>query len=200
MFNVNFSYIIRALLPTRLRKSRIIAFLLLLSSGVRKVWDYYIEYRAYLLFDINFTGQVIYLEKKLSDLYGCEIRIEDGGYIPTVYIYNKDENYLPIYMLNEFILGDIHVEGEVILCNNIIYSYNGTGSGDFPYLDSNATVFLTNYDFLLANRFEDNSMTDFIIMIPSAVYITLSASDFSTINKIVNFYRLYNKSFNIISY
>lgn len=202
MFNVLFAYLVRNLLPTRLRQSRIIAYAKLLISYIDKIYNEYVAYRTIKLYDINFTGQVMYLQKRIRDTFDCQgILIEDGVLSLPFYLSNKDELNLPVFTGNMFILGHQYQAGESIVFENKWYDYISTGSGINPNLEPGTVVTLgDDYEFFLSNQAELSSQNDFIIKIPAVCYNNMTLSDFVEMRAIIEYYKLANKTYTIISY
>lgn len=118
MFNVNFTYLINLLLPPILRQLRMISWLKLITSYLKTIYDEYIVLRTIKLFDINFNGQLMYIEKKLQLEFDCNgIYIDDGELIPISYLWNLSENQPPLYIYN---IGDPLFE-DLFIFNNIEY-------------------------------------------------------------------------------
>lgn len=102
MFNINFNYIIHIVLPVYLRFEKQISWLKVITSYINKIYLEFSEFRSLNLYDINFTGQVMYLEKKLQDEFYCSgLYISDGTTNLPFYLYNKSEGELPVYFYNK---------------------------------------------------------------------------------------------------
>ncbi len=200
MFNVLFSYLIRILEPTRLRKPRITAYLKVLISDIEKTYDKYISYRTLKLYDVNFTGQVMYLQKKLRDTFGCQgIIIEDGTLTLPFYLSNKEELNLPVYAGNYFKDGHSYVTGEWVVYLGYWYEYISNAHDAPPDIDSSAQQ-RGKYEFYISNKSEISSQNDFIIKVPSACYNIMTDNDFLKMREIIEYYKLAQKIYTIISY
>ncbi len=121
MFNIIFRYIILNLLPIQLRKPRNIAWLSLIMSYLKSIYDDFVVYRTSMLYDINFTGQTCYLEKKLRDIFNIQgLYISDGIYLEPTYLSNRSEGNLPVFINNSS-------ENEnIFFLNNLIEFSMGT--------------------------------------------------------------------------
>ncbi len=98
MFNVNWTYLLEILIPPILRKPKLRAWLKLVTSQISKIYDDFVIERTWWKYNINFTGQLCYLEKKLQETFNCnEIKILDGELIQTSYLSFQSEPYLPVY-------------------------------------------------------------------------------------------------------
>ena len=92
-----------ALLPPRLRKTKIIALLQAFIKGLQTVNDYFVAFVQEAFYKVSFTGQVQYLEHILNDRYDNTLRriyIEDALQLQP-YLYNKAENRPPIIIYNK---------------------------------------------------------------------------------------------------
>lgn len=102
MFNINFNYIIIIILPIYLRLKKQIAWLKVIIFYLRKTYENFVAFRTLNLYDINFTGQLMYLEKKLQDTFSCPLLyISDGIVVLPFYLYNKSDGELPVYFYNK---------------------------------------------------------------------------------------------------
>ena len=126
---INFNQFIQILLPTFLRKPKLLAFL---NSIVKPLDSLYKE----TLNKMQHTCQVIYLEKMLNEYFEVPnynpiyhdstkiIYIEDAPIPPTKYIYLDQEippnNYL--YLGTHYLTGDIdHIDFIVYIPSNYVF-------------------------------------------------------------------------------
>lgn len=101
MFNIAFTYLINILLAPMLRQERQLSWLMLIVSYLETIYDEYIVFRNNKIFDINFNGQLMYIEKKLQLEFNCDgIYIDDGVILPINYMWNIYENQVPLYIYN----------------------------------------------------------------------------------------------------
>lgn len=101
MFNINFTYLIMNLIPPILRRTKQVAWLQVITSYLLIIYNAYIVYRNQTVQYQNFTGQVIYLEKRLNDYFDTfGIFISDGEILEQNYIYNFVEDALPDTLFN----------------------------------------------------------------------------------------------------
>ncbi len=160
MFNINFIYLLLISLPTRLRNSRMVAYMRVALSWLQQIYNAFVSFRSLMLYDINFTGQTMYLEKKLRDTFGCNgIEITDGTLTVPNYLYNNADAQLPLYLYNE---------SE----NQPLYLYHNA---------------------------ELSSQNDFIVKIPSACYSGMTDFESIQMRTIIEFYKLAQKTYTIIS-
>ena len=86
------------LIPPILRNGKLRAWLKLISLQIREIYKEFIDKRTRWKYDINFTGQLNYLERKLQEIFNCNnIKILDGELIQISYLAFQSESYLPVY-------------------------------------------------------------------------------------------------------
>lgn len=96
MFNADWYQFILQNVPPPLRKSRRIAWLQVLIAPVAKAMDSMRAFRQIKLYELNHTGQVIYLEKVLNDAFDNQQRriyITDGDFRNRIYINERGRHY-----------------------------------------------------------------------------------------------------------
>lgn len=200
MFNVIFEYLRTILTPTRLRQPKTSAWLSIIISYLKNIYDNYVLFRTEKLYDINFTGQLMYLQKKLRDTFNCQgILIEDGTLILPLYLSNRNENNLPVFIGNYFIPGHNYLSGEWVIFNGYWYEYIADGNGTAPDTDNSAQL-RNIYGFYLSNQIEITSQNDFIVKVPQTCYNNLSQDDLHKMKAIIEYYKLVNKQYTIISF
>jgi hypothetical protein len=123
VFNINWDKTIKLLLPVHLRRQRTLAFLKALSRPLKNLYNGFINYRRQTLRTVSHTGQVMYLEQLLNDLYspshrGIEIVDSDDDRFPAM-LYNAAEGQLPVYVYNK-----LEEEEEPYYLRNIAEYYN----------------------------------------------------------------------------
>lgn len=113
MFSIDYNILIQLVLPFSLRKARIIAILKSFINPVELIYNEFITYRLASLKRLNYSGQVIYLEKLLNDYFNTSgIYIEDTAdieytYLSTknegdvLYLSTKAENNAPVYLATQ---------------------------------------------------------------------------------------------------
>lgn len=104
-YNIDYNKLTILLLPTFLRKSRMIAFVQTLVEPIAKLHYQWKLNRDADLYKINHNGQVCKLRKALNDSLDQQERriyIEDGNSFPRKYIYTRAEKK-PVY------LGKMHI-------------------------------------------------------------------------------------------
>ncbi len=101
---MDFKKLIQTLIPFAKRKPKIVAFIYALLSPIKALnagsFKNLVDEIAYKQ---SITGQLIYLEKYLNDLYPSAnggIVIQDVANINVPYIYNPNENQTVVYIHN----------------------------------------------------------------------------------------------------
>ncbi len=200
MFNVIFEYLRTILTPTRLRQPKLLAWLSVIISYLKKIYNEYISFRTLKLYDINFTGQLMYLQKKLRDTFNCPgIIIEDGTLILPLYLSNQNENNLPVYIGNYFINGHNYTAGEWVVFEGWWYEYTANGNGTTPDADNSAEQ-RDAYEFFLSNQIEITTQNDFIVKVPQVCFVNMTNDDILKMKSIINYYKIVNKQYTIIPY
>jgi hypothetical protein len=94
VFNIDHQKLIAWLVPARIRRTRLLAFLKVMISGVVFLYQDFTRFRAAKLYQLKITPQVCYLETLLNDRYDSvqrRIYITDGIDKPPFYIYIHPE-------------------------------------------------------------------------------------------------------------
>ena len=105
MFNIDFDKIIELLLPIALRRPRLKAYLKAVSKPLKQLYNTFTAYRLHVLQSITHTGQVMYIEHLLNDLYdplsrniylddSTDARLDD-------YLFNAAEGQDVMYLFND---------------------------------------------------------------------------------------------------
>lgn len=90
---MNYADYITKLLPVFLQKERFIAWVSALVSPLQTLHDLYVNYAQTVRYRLSLTGQVIYLEHYLNDLFDNSQR--------RIYIEDASELLLPPYLYNK---------------------------------------------------------------------------------------------------
>ena len=200
MFNINFDNLIQLLSPSSWRKLKFVSWLKLILSHLRKIYNEFVTFRAQKLYDINFTGQIMYLEKKLNDTFEVSgIYIANIKHFPKLYLQNKGEDFLPVYMGNTWKSGYVHSQGDWVVYNNFWYEYNGQGNGGLPSTDANA-IRREEIQTFIGNAVEDIYQNDFVVYVPIDVYNGFSEDDILKLKKTIEYYKLAEMRYNIKTY
>lgn len=95
MFNIDYNKLILWLVPTFLRKSKMIALLRVYCAPVSVLYSAFLANRQNNLYKLNHNGQVFSMEKMLNDLFDNALRrvyVTDGFTKDPTYIYTEAEN------------------------------------------------------------------------------------------------------------
>ena len=104
MYNLDVKKVVLYLLPTVLRKPRLIAFINALSIPFESTLNVLGNYRLRLNKEVAITPQKCYLRKFLNDKFDVNLRrilVEDSVSLPTTYIFLESENnpkFLPFFL------------------------------------------------------------------------------------------------------
>jgi len=94
IFDIDHGKLRQWMVPGRIRKSRILAFLQVLQSTVSFLYQDLLRFRKQKLYELKITPQVCYLERLLNDRFDFtqrRIRIVDSIDKPPYYIYQRAE-------------------------------------------------------------------------------------------------------------
>jgi hypothetical protein len=134
IYDIDYDKLRQWLLPARVRKVRILAFLKVMISGVEFLYQNFLRFRTAKLYQLMITPQVCYLERMLNDRFDFVLRrivIVDAQDKPPFYIF-QDAEVKPKYIRNtaEAVPRWIYTEGE-----------SGVLRDDFVILVPTALVF-----------------------------------------------------------
>lgn len=102
-FNIDFNKLVAERIPPRMRRPRLLAFVMALSGEVTKQYQQFVRNRKSNLYGLGITPQKCYLEKLLNDRYDFtqrRIYITDGLDFPPTYLYMEEE-LKPLHMYQE---------------------------------------------------------------------------------------------------
>lgn len=125
---LNFRQVFKYLVPSLIRGERFEAWIGALLQPVQTLNEGFVSDAESIRYFLRFTGQVVYLEHLLNDLFDNNLRriyIDDPSDIQiiTPYVFNKVEQQPPIFIYNK-------VEGE-----DAVFIYTkaelGLGTDDF---------------------------------------------------------------------
>lgn len=134
-YNVIFAKLVVWLIPVSLRKAKHFAFLNSLVTPLQQLHSLFLQFRENQLYDLKITGQVIYLELVLNDIFDPvqrRIYIEDGEiYEPPVFyeeyknqpvIFNEEASASnPIFWNTENIENRINVNFYVWVPSDVVF-------------------------------------------------------------------------------
>jgi hypothetical protein len=103
-FYIDFNKLVIWLLPTVLRKPKILAYLNGLVTPLKMLYNSFLIARHSNIIEVITTPQVYALEMTLNDLYDVterRIYIEDDEIEPTIFLHPENENrtvFLPVFL------------------------------------------------------------------------------------------------------
>lgn len=128
-YNLNINKLVELLLPTFLRKEKMLAWLRALHFPLIKIVDDFNFNRNQNLYNLAHNGQVCYLRKVLNDRFDVSerrIKITDGNRYKRQYIYTQGEQkpkYLGmIYLRQNADYSDTGVDFIVLIPNGLKYN------------------------------------------------------------------------------
>lgn len=137
IFIIDFTKLVRLLIPVILRRLAHVAWLQALCFPVNFLYQLFLRNRDANLYRLKITPQVVFLERLLNDRYDISarrIRITDALDYDPVYLYQEPENkpaYLftegenkPVYLFTEEEVGLQTVNFYVIVPRTIIFNEN----------------------------------------------------------------------------
>ncbi len=147
MFNINFTYLINLLLPPVLRTEKQTAWLEVITYFLKVIYENFMSFRINKLYDINFTGQVMYLEKKLQTVFNNNgIYIADALFLEDIYFTNIQEGEFPVYISN------IAENEETVYLHNISELSVGVDVDFYVYVPYVLYSSMDIYDFAKMNK------------------------------------------------
>ena len=93
-YSVIFISLCQYLIPSFLRKTKLISFLKVMLSSLQNMNDEFVLFVESKVYEMSITSQVIYLEKLLNDNFDYELRriyIEDAVNLDTVFLRYENE-------------------------------------------------------------------------------------------------------------
>lgn len=174
MFSVNWLNFIKQLTPPALRQLLFMEFMFALIKPLRELYATFLAQRAQWLYDLSFSGQVIYLEKLLNNKYNNGAEAYTLG-IPTgIYITDSPQLLTPVWLWNK-----IEDRPPLILYNKA---------------EGKAPVYLWNQS-------EYDAQIHFIIHVPIAVFdITVDLVKLAQLKALTNKYKAAGRKYIVVNY
>lgn len=101
IYDLQWSRLLRWLLPTMLRRERLMIFLNALALPLNDIHTRFLYFRMGIQYKLKITPQVCYLEKALNDRYDVVLRriyIDDAPeYLPVAFFTRAENKPVPIY-------------------------------------------------------------------------------------------------------
>ncbi len=114
-YQIDFDKLILLLLPTFLRKSKLVAFVSILIAPIKKMYQEFRKQQKKDWYRLNHNGQVFSLRKALNDAFDNELRrieIVDYDKYKRIYIYTHIEKR-PLYLGKQYIYTTAEYEGSI---------------------------------------------------------------------------------------
>lgn len=198
-FNLKWNDFVRMFIPIHKRKPVRLAWLDVIVSGVKNYsWaDFYATINKHE-YDLQFTGQIKWLEHVLNDRFDGIAR---GIYIENiaddfvdVFVYNAIEIQPPLYVYNTWQALVSYLAGQFTSSVNKIYSALTNSTNLLPASFPLAWQY-ENEDLFILNTAEIAGLEDFIVWVPVVVVF-----DISEMKKLINKYKLSGKQYTIQTY
>ena len=127
MYNLDYNKLLLQLIPSFLRKDRLVGLMQSIVYPVKQLFDLFIKYRSERIYELNHSGQVYSMENVFNDRFDAEERriyITDGFAKDRTYIYTRAENK-PVFLGQVFLYnrgdyGDTGVDFIVWVPNAIV--------------------------------------------------------------------------------
>lgn len=103
IFSIDYTKLVRFLIPVLLRQRQHVAWLQAVSYPVNYLYQLFLRNRDANIYRLNITPQVVFLEKLLNDRYDISnrrIRITDALVYSSLYLYQEEENK-PVFFYAE---------------------------------------------------------------------------------------------------
>lgn len=95
LFTLNINAFATSLLPNRLRKSKMVTWVIVFLTPFKNLYNGFLVYRRSAKYKIEHTAEVFSMENVLNDSFDVSLRriyIEDGIYINPAYFYEPEED------------------------------------------------------------------------------------------------------------
>lgn len=209
-FNLNIKDILFQILPNDFRQTKYLSYLYSIGKALQSLNDRFYgnnpltDYGSYLYwqYQLQFSGQTIYLEHYLNDNYDeaqrrIYIQNTAGG---RLYLFNKDELIAPVYFYNLWDSANLYSNYEYCAYDNIVWKDTGKGSNQNkqpgstpPYWEDTGEKVQFCY-----NLGETEGVYDFIVWIPDGVKYACGYPDYAKMRKQIEFYKIAGKRFVIL--
>lgn len=211
-FNLNIKDILFQILPNDFRQTKYLSYLYSIGKALQSLNDRFYgdnpltDYGSYLYwqYQLQFTGQTIYLEHYLNDNYDeaqrrIYIQNTAGG---RLYLFNKDELIAPVYFYNLWDSATNYQVNQYSAYNNIVWKCLHASSNKVP---GNIPVGYWWEDTgekvqFCYNKGETTGVYDFIVWIPDGVKYACGYPDYAKMRKQIEFYKIAGKRFIILTF
>lgn len=190
MYKINWEAFLQSNVMAPLRKAKRLAWLRVILSPIRRMWDAFTAYRKESLYRVNHTGQVIYLQKALNDAFDPvqrRIEVVDGDFETMVNLYRRIEQQ-PLYIYwrwgnQQYQAGERVLHLEKVWEAQVQTSAEPSKSTDWKEIGDNP---------MIQFREEYFSGASFVVLVP--VILTY---DSNRMKSIIDFYRVAGRSYSI---
>jgi len=196
MFDVNWYKLIRTFTFWALRKTKFLAFVQVLFSGIRTIHTNFLAYKDAVFEVLKWNSQIIYLTALLNnkwDNINRGIYIENTANVKRIILWNEIELRPPVYFYNEYDPAVNYDAGEFAAYGDSIWKTLIPTTGIMPVEGVNWTLHKKR-DYL-KNESEYIPSYDFIVWVPVAVVF-----DVNQMKALINTYKLAGKIYSIQTY
>lgn len=198
MFSINFARFAKNLIPWFLRSPRFKQWIGVLTWGASKALDDLKTYRVLKDYELQFTGQRLYLERWLNDKFdpvNQAITVTNVVLTQNPFIFNSIEGR-ENYVVNKWDVSETYVINDRISYGGEIYKALATTTGNIP--DASPAFWTVQRDqIFLYNKTEIGGAIVFTVTIP--VTITLSDQVRKNISDEIDKFVIAGKQYSIIS-
>lgn len=209
-FNLNIKDILFQILPNDFRQTKYLSYLYSIGKALQTLNDRFYgnnsltDYGSYIYwkYQLQFSGQTIYLEHYLNDNYDeaqrrIYIQNTAGG---RLYLFNKDENIAPVYFYNLWDSSNLYNDDEYCAYQNIVWKDTGLGSNQNKQPGSTGGYWedIGEKVQFCYNLDETTGVYDFIVWIPDGVKYACGYPDYDKMKKQIEFFKVAGKRFIIL--
>jgi hypothetical protein len=198
MYNIDWLYIIKVLIPPVIRKEKLIALLRSLLRPMIWNWSQFLDYRDDTLYYTGITFQKIAMEKMLNDIYDSiqrRIEIVDEGQVDRIYWANKSLGYPKRWIANKWSSTEANSVDDVRRYDTKLYKCIQAGTGQQPDITPLYWEELQNADFI-GDKAYSGLGYDFVIEVPEDIYTSVNLDEMTAL---VDQYKFGSKRFIIQS-
>ena len=118
VYDIDYSVLVKILVPKQLRKTKMLAWLNVLVSPVVYIYNLFMAYRYDTNYIVAHTPQVCYMQAVLNDAFDTGLRritIVDGPDEEPLYIYETAEvKEVPLYVPSETKPISLYTDAEIV--------------------------------------------------------------------------------------
>lgn len=195
MSEINFNKLAYRNTPSVYKKTNFRVWVDVLISQVK--WLYNSVFKPYeeaTLYNLSFTGQIIYLEQFLNDKYDSSSRriyINNVADVDREYIYNKIEQKPKRYVYNKWNSVTAYVAGQYSVEGDTVYICLQNSTNNQPSISPTYWAAHAEKTYF-KNHAQYATTYDFIVMVPS--FISFNDSEMKAY---INLYKIAGKRYTI---